>query len=46
MKVKLYCEDCDEEFVITHKTGEEVKYCVFCGTELILEWNSDAEGDD
>lgn len=46
MKVKLYCDECQEEFVVTHKTGEDVRYCVFCGAELILDWNSSEEKED
>lgn len=45
-KKTLYCDGCENEFVVTHKSGDETKYCVFCGTELILDWNSDETDED
>lgn len=34
------CEDCGYEFEVKTRSEEEVRFCVFCGTELqIVEEN-------
>ncbi len=42
-KKVIYCDDCKSEFSINYKGEEQPHYCVFCGEELDLGWNSDED---
>ncbi len=40
-KKTIYCDECMNEFTLNYKGKEDPQYCVFCGSELDLDWNSD-----
>lgn len=45
----ISCEDCDAEFTVRHTMSErhyEVKYCVFCGSEIPEDNEDDLYEDE
>jgi len=34
---EIYCDYCDSNFVIISNGEDDIQYCPFCGTELVLE---------
>lgn len=33
-KKTIYCFDCEQEYTVTTKSKDELRYCVFCASEL------------